>query len=93
MASIVDDCDNLLPLLLIRISFRWCHGIYENPEPGLFTDVKDAGDKHKVANISTNFRKILNGPNGIPYSLLRGPGKLIYEKNLKAKKNLVSDCL
>ncbi len=68
-----------------QISLLWCHGIYENPEPGLFTGVKDAGDKHKVVNISTNFRKILNGPNGIPYSLLRGPGETDSWKKPKAK--------
>ncbi len=37
--------------------------------------------KNKVANNSTIFVEIRNGPNGV----LRGPGELIHEKKLKSK--------
>jgi|LakMenEpi03Aug12_release.lakeMendotaPanAssembly.Ray.scaffolds.fasta_scaffold3743081_1 hypothetical protein len=36
------------------------------------------GNKHKVANISANFRKNLNGLNGALW-------EMIHEKNLKSK--------
>ncbi len=43
--------------------------------------VVDTGDKHSFANISANFWKIQNGPNGI----LGGLGDTDSWKNLKSK--------
>jgi hypothetical protein len=53
-----------------------------------FAGVVDIADKHSFANISANFRKIRNGPNGI----LRGPGDIDLGKKSDVE-NLVSDSL
>jgi hypothetical protein len=44
------------------------------------TGVHDTSGAPCAVNISANFQKIRNGPNGT----LRGLGKLIHEKNLKS---------
>ncbi len=54
----------------------------------IFAGVVDTADKHSFANISANFEKIWNGPNGI----LRGPGDTDLWKKSDVK-NLVSDSL
>ncbi len=48
-----------------------------------FASVVETADKHSFANISMNFQKIWNVPNGT----LRVPGDadLLYEENLKSK--------
>ncbi len=47
----------------------------------LITGVIDTGDKHSFANVSENFQKNSNWPNGI----LGARGPMIHEKNLKSK--------
>jgi hypothetical protein len=56
--------------------------MYTSKFSSFIAGVVDTADKHRFANITSNFRKIQNSPNGT----------LIYEKNFKLK-NLGSDSL
>jgi hypothetical protein len=51
-------------------------GVVDTAEQFISVIVIDTGDKYSFANISENFRKIQNGPNGI----LGAWGTLIHEK-------------
>ncbi len=62
--------------------------IYTSKFSSFIAGVVDTADKHRFANITANFRKILNGPNGT----LRGPGDTDLWNKPEAQ-NLVSDSL